>query len=311
MIFMFLFILSCVLPTSVVQGNHNLANNHINNNQNEDHFDCKQLRWVHIPKTGSSFCLTLQHLCCQTQFENLTQDITMEMLIDNELIEPNHRTFGVELAYGCARFHRGKETTCQVGGPHTPLQLSESSQNRQYVGFFRDPQRRVISSFLDSVHHEGMPPEDFIALQHQLNNISNSHQSSLKRLVAKAQLYASHPDVIGCQVKMLNGYECSSPLFKNQPFNHTAMEVAIKRLQEFYFIGLTEHFGKSVELFHVMMKRGTVPYPVELYAARTSRKDYTEILRRHLAVEDPYDSLLYMEAKNIFEARLKIYGLSS
>ena len=45
--------------------------------------DCKNLYWLHPAKTSSSFIIPLQHVCCPELFENITSDITVEMLEDS------------------------------------------------------------------------------------------------------------------------------------------------------------------------------------------------------------------------------------
>lgn len=271
-------------------------------------FDCKHHLWMHVPKTGSSFCMTLQHMCCREEFERLTDGITNDMLKDNDLRSPAERSFGIDFAYGCAIFRKGKHRTCQMGGPHTPLAVDVDASEVSLLAMFRDPKKRIISAFLDSMHHEGMPPEDFTALSEQIAALGDDN-NGFDRLIARAQLFASNQNNIGCQVKMLNGHECSSPLFKNQPFNNTALQYAVHRLQEFCFVGLTDSFDLSVRLFHAMANQSTTPNPVELYAARTSRVDKSEALQRHVVFDDPYDSVLYGEAKRLFQTRLAIYGV--
>ncbi len=45
--------------------------------------DCRNLYWLHPAKTSSSFIIPLQHVCCPELFENITSDITVEMLEDS------------------------------------------------------------------------------------------------------------------------------------------------------------------------------------------------------------------------------------
>ena len=55
---------------------HNISRKHSqsnssHSNHNDRHgqlFSCKTLSWIHVPKTSSTMCLTLQHLCCPGGF---------------------------------------------------------------------------------------------------------------------------------------------------------------------------------------------------------------------------------------------------
>lgn len=201
------------------------------------------------------------------------------------------------------------------------------------VGTFREPKSRIISSFLDGHHHEGMDERDYKVMwnRHRLSKEKNTTLEMLRF----AQEYANHPNMIGCQVKMLNGWACYSPtLFKihdwmlpavaspgnytlfinkavdyTQEFNQTAVDIAIRRLQQFRFVGIFDDFNKSVHLAHKMLSNDTSPGPVELYPQRTTNIETTTLLMEHMDVFDPYDTIIYQEAKKIFNQQTKFYNL--
>eukprot|EP01031_Cornospumella_fuschlensis_P029103 gene29103-35123_t len=108
---------------------------------------------------------------------------------------------------------------------------------------------------------------------------------------------------------MLLGKECSDPLFSYKPLNQSAISLAIERLRRFKFVGITDYFALSVELFHKMAEHNTKPNAIEFYVARATRDDEKALLLGNLSYHDPYDSVLYREALYIFKANLKRYHL--
>lgn len=168
--------------------------------------DCaKNVFWLHTPKTASTFCLTLQHLCCPYYFYTLTRDITLNMLQDQLLLEDKRQqNLTYVVGNGCFSLKRrdypknqihssrsadvrnlqqqGKAVvdtilydvkqdehvipapqrsmdaySCSVGslGNHLPLTNKVREKNMTMLMMLRDPKMRLISSFLDSIHHEG------------------------------------------------------------------------------------------------------------------------------------------------------------
>lgn len=66
-----------------------------------------------------------------------------------------------------------------------------------------------------------------------------------------------------CVCKMLNGHECmSSFLTRNDPFNQTALDFALKVLNRFYFVGIFEEYEKSLMILHQLVNDGHVAHQV-------------------------------------------------
>jgi hypothetical protein len=158
-------------------------------------------------------------------------------------------------------------------------------------------------------------------------------------MIKYAQEYANHPNMIGCTVKMLNGFECySSTLFpikdargginsndtaeisehnpripqydRSLPLNTTAIDIAIRRLRQFRFVGLFDQFNTSLHLLHrVMVGYKSKPSVVELFPQRTTSSDLATLISSHITVHDPYDSILYNEARKLFAQQLKECGM--
>jgi hypothetical protein len=268
----------------------------------------------------------------------------------------------------------------------------------------RHPVSRLLSSFLDSMHHEGLEehiwhtlihnftliqegkytydpmmisllssssptssvnfekdngtgngtygthgtPQSHIHQHHgrQLTNHNHSNGNSdlnfIEKQKLKLSLYQRLPQAYGCQVKMLNGWDCFANVLslETNEFNHTALEYAKQLLREkFIVVGIFEEYTLSMKL---MMKRlyphllSSAPpsdkeisnknmdtvtsypeslltlTPVESFPQRTtSNKALAKILERQLQAtfHDPYDEALYEEAKKLFQNQLKESGL--
>jgi hypothetical protein len=160
---------------------------------------------------------------------------------------------------------------------------------------------------MDSTHHEGMTKEDHAELMEKMGE--NAAHYELEDHLRRAQLYLSHKNMVGCYVKMLNGYEChSSFLTRDGPFNQTALNAAVTALHQFYFVGILEEYEQSLTLLHRMANVGTSVHPVELMKVRKQQnRNLTTYLYNHLNYTDPYDDYLYAEGKMIFRTLQNLY----
>lgn len=95
--------------------------------------------WVHTPKTGSSFCLTLQHVWCRDRWPGTASP---EAIYDRR---------------GCT--HVADFTCHEVGVGHGPVPAAwPDAAVRRAVIVVRDPFDRIVSSFSDGKHHVRFPP---------------------------------------------------------------------------------------------------------------------------------------------------------
>jgi hypothetical protein len=115
----------------------------------------RRLLWVHIPKTGSTFCLSLSHAQCPKQFERVLNAST-----------------SVHLHQGCARlqFWDDVDDACAVASVKDhgslPLPLPPVYTTGPYrfteaaapllVTVLREPLSRLISAFADGRHLVGL-----------------------------------------------------------------------------------------------------------------------------------------------------------
>ena len=135
------------------------------------------------------------------------------------------------------------------------------------IGMFRRPKDRLLSSFLDQWHHEGMPHNSWLVLKNSLTNLlfrnftqaveSGDRETQAQVRLAMAKEYILHDDMLGCYTKMLNGHRCVSDFLKrSEPFNFEALKFALERLRKFYFVGIFEEYNKSISALHILANNG-------------------------------------------------------
>ena len=158
--------------------------------------DCSLDHWLHIPKTGSTFCLAIQHVCCPVEFENLTAGITTA-----ELSSHGKKPFHYQSSY-CYRFIREgyPDLECHMTGrpEHIPLIKNGIVWSEQVLAIIREPKSRVISALLDAKHHEGMIPSVWNQLEKQMKEAVDKNETrAYLNLLKAANVYANHPDISG------------------------------------------------------------------------------------------------------------------
>lgn len=278
------------------------------------HINCLKTNWIHIPKTGSTFCLSLQHVCCPKKFENLTDGITtsaLQIAEDHKHDRFFRSTFHYYSHY-CYRFIRdGYEElgarNCPFTGmhDHKPLSHDPKTSTQQIMTMIRHPNTRIISAYTDAMHHEGISePMWERTRKTQIDDIAAQETDKYAQVLKSAMLYMNMTVMHGCQTKMLLGRECASS--HNLPSN--AIEMATARLRNFFFVGLTEQYERSLRLFHELANMSTVPTDVELFPQRVkSTHPYYKYISAHfdeIQYSDPIDSGLYEIAKQIFEEEI-------
>lgn len=153
------------------------------------------LLWLHVPKTGSTFCSTLHHLGC----DSFDQISSLNMSIWGSCALP------VDMPTECSPdINHWKRT---VFSGHRPFKMSMIRTEKVIaIGMFRHPRSRLLSAFLDGWHHEGMYVEVWMklklqlrALLHKLNLSTKSQNMSAIHSArsALAQKYFSHDNSIG------------------------------------------------------------------------------------------------------------------
>jgi hypothetical protein len=190
---------------------------------------CRHHYWVHPPKTNSMLCLTFQRVCCQELFSEVTKNFTMDKLHEKGLPRTNDQYFELDVARGCARLNNqltGKSTACDVGSNyHRPLPINFEFNWRKSFIILRDPRARIVSGYVDGLHHEGMnrtnfeklkarmyPPsaiekEEKEAGEHGAGEDEGLREGTVKlsNYLYASEVYANDTALLGCQTKLVLG----------------------------------------------------------------------------------------------------------
>lgn len=247
---------------------------------------CCDIKWVHFPKTGSTFCLTLQHICQSYKFETFLSSYE------------NISSIPISLTKGCVYFNPASTriATCYFH-QHRPIPPSTKSYTN-YVGLFREPNSRVVSAFLDHQHHEGMSVEIIDRHKKKYSNLTKVNVSEA------FEAYLALPGMKGCQVKMLIGYPCVADVNITQEM----MDKAFMIVNSMKFVGLTERYNESIIAFHHVAGNSSTPHAIELQSYRIRiMKRFDDIVSKAINVigyHDEYDTALYQEVSRVFERTL-------
>jgi hypothetical protein len=274
----------------------------------------------------------MQHVCCKENFEEVISTITKDQILVNAKLQPEERLFTIETMWGCAslRNQKTKQMTndyCPLKSTyHRPIPNKFDFNEGKPIIILRDPKSRIISSFLDNHHREGMTNSYFEELKTKMTaglepvtedeetedygNMGMS-KKAVKRMVLSAKVYSNDSAFLGCQGKMILGYQCSDSSFilPRSPLNQSFISEVKQRLSKFYFIGFFEEYEKSIRLFHAMNNVSTLPSDVELVKTRTTNNRRAKVLSKALSnyYDDPYDSEIYQEGQRLFSLMYEKY----
>uniref|UniRef100_A0A7S1EFJ6 Sulfotransferase domain-containing protein n=1 Tax=Hemiselmis andersenii TaxID=464988 RepID=A0A7S1EFJ6_HEMAN len=282
------------LPPSWAQGGasfHPRSSHHPVHHETTAHANnscrLRNIAWLHMPKTGTSFGRTLIHCACPASSHKLP-------VHDSQGREP----FSLISQWAHPPWNRRGERpreACEGGFDprhsllfHEPLPAEViQDPSSRVVALFRDPRHRLASSF----HYR--------KLAYGLNQTEWLERQGGMRT---AEEYAAFPGIAGCQTRMLAGYPCAS---ERHPVTSAMLELSLSRMQNLTFVGLTAHWGLTIRLFHAMF--GGECWEGSWTHLR--RGDYDPSLSSALRPEDdPHDWEVWKAAVKVFKRRLKEFG---
>ncbi|EGD79370.1 hypothetical protein PTSG_09780 [Salpingoeca rosetta] len=239
----------------------------------------RDMRWIHFPKTGTSFGTCLAHYTCPGLDPNA---------YPNRAESPN----GNYMQYFAETYMNS--STCdgvvnlRESHGHTPLREREIAAGG-IVGMFRDPRHRDYSGWLVHGRRGESPlhPE-------QLSDYVHLHRA--------------------CQMRMLLGFECNRVDSVSElavQISRQDVEYALALLDsKFAFVGLTEFWRESICLFHAMFGGDITPH--EMANVRPGASVRVRVRPRPSDIDtaaDAHDWELYQHAASIFVSRLRKYGI--
>jgi hypothetical protein len=266
-----------------------------------------QIAWLHIPKTGSSFGTTLAHTANSALPprahipSGMNKSDPEDMPATKIDLEQQHLVLDFFVhKYPVDEWFDGVFRNPDNPGDHIPILQGEEEVWRDFwVGFFRQPEERVSSAWHNFANGTG----DVLAFQ---RNVEGQQTSMLS-------LGESGRDKVDCethgggQVKFHQSCERARKLVPK-------VDIALQRLKEFQFIGLTEEWDFSICLFHVVFKSDCLSLefenirPTEYHETEVEKEKEIKLLKQN---PDPYDTILYRAAKSSFQEALSKYNINN
>lgn len=236
--------------------------------------------WLHVPKCGTSWCLTLIHWACPNVSD------TMDGRTDSDGVR--HKYGQTEYARLAVSRIRCKHDMKDILAGHPPYVKAKHSGRA--VMLFREPMDRAISTFY-------------------------YHRSGVKGDLRELKAFANNPLHSTIYVRMLNGIDID----RDVNITRGMISNAVAALNdEFAFVGIMERYNASVCLFHKMF--GGSPRAVEFqntHATVVRRTiDRSSILGKHheemvlfaeWGWEAQADMMLYQVAQRRFSRDLALF----
>ena len=203
----------------------------------ERHGSSRRLRWLHIPKTGSTFINVAVRFGCP---ELRRYNATFHMAQDFNAWHAQHQ----ESCPGLAPPWLG----------HVPLAPRDlESDGPLLVAMFRRPSQRLLSGF----YHVDGTSEVLRANTMIAPGMAPVQREAMRRVVGdNASRYARWPGIASCATKMLVGRACASDGVPSADDVVRAKWLVRERLA---FVGLREEWETSICTFHALFRpRATI-----------------------------------------------------
>ena len=245
-----------------------------------------KLRWLHFPKTGTSFISTLWSYTTTTPTHYIDLNINSHVcsMHDSKAFSMYDfalmRRYPWEM-YGARNVYEktlSSETPLGlVGGtqhmPLTPKIDREYMQSMQFQGlvkakklknygseisdhnmtvaaFFRQPEARIVSAWYDGRHANGLSPEQFQKLLRVAVQRTPKFNCQIggHNYTNPLECFARYPGIGGCMTRMLTGETCADGVFES--FGLENLPNAIAVLDKLGFVGIMEEWNESICQFH-------------------------------------------------------------
>lgn len=253
----------------------------------------RPIRWVHVPKTGTSFMNTVWHHACRLPPTASAADFAS--MYEQQFADR------YPPALHCAAMLDHTPAT------HKPVGDGEwAAHSGAFVTMLRQPAARLVSAFRHGRHCiQDCSPQ--VAQRPPCRSVRDSrrlYKCKALRRAASVQAYAAEPAARGCAARMLLGRACNEPLELHA--NETARAADRIASGGFGFVGLVEEWELSVCLFHRLL--GGRPKPLEFAAVRVNRAAGRHGLGGGLGLRgdiDPADEAVYAAGRARFRRQVR------
>mmetsp|Transcript_107100 Transcript_107100/g.190298 ORF Transcript_107100/g.190298 Transcript_107100/m.190298 type:complete len:358 (-) Transcript_107100:54-1127(-) len=259
----------------------------------------KQIRWLHVPKTGTTFGNTVWHYGCPS----LPDDVSLSNYSSNYERKMN-KDYPIS---DCSLL------LDHSPGTHKPIG-DEEWKDDTFVTLLRKPASRICSAYNYGKQCivDCNPENDKSCFQVRM--LDNAWYWLLRRgetctfMHASADLleYGSQIDTTSCTAKMVLGQSCNAP----ETLSDEQIQLALNRIQKFAFVGLQEEWKLSVCLFHRIFGGPSADQATKLIALETESLRETDSRASGNAncsdqrlldeLTDTADSQLYALAETMF-----------
>lgn len=270
-------------------------------------FVVKNIDWLHIPKTGTSFIYNMVAYKCDERISEAV-DPTKELnLIYNKVA---HNLLAPPCA-GKGLYHGHHPMLPGMNGFY-----KDEGSRFNVVTMMRDPISRTASGFVHGYHDcmkmmtkrgfKGPRPSTVCSW---LEN--NPTEEQLQKTHSMVKMYKKC--VKGCQTYMLNGHGCSYGHANRMTLEDKdrLTKNALKKVQDFAFVGLTDSWQQSLCVFQKHFPRPSgKPYNFELLKKNTRPtasvkcKFMIENILKEQNFTDKMDGLLFKQVEKHFHQNL-------
>ena len=225
----------------------------------------REFFWVHIPKCGSTFEVSLYLWACPAvaylATDAMDDDMHGQRASESSFLSGTCSFMKTFFTHNTLQQKVWCDARDARSKPHEPLRTKHLGRAMVLV---RDPRQRLVSAFKNHLHCFGL--QSRLELNAAVNT-SLSNDSSRKGQLRALELFATWPDVQGCQTKMLAGIDCCYPSkrLKDVDWGEQLREATARLLdtKKVPFFGITDLYAPSICLFHAM--HGAKLWDVELH----------------------------------------------
>lgn len=247
------------------------------------------VRWVHIPKAGSSFATTIWAYGCPALPLSLTSRLKLNK--NNNITEIK--------AIGQAQ--RKDKCPCLIGTVeytfhHGALPLEQVAKA---VCIFREPISRLVSAFHFNLHIHRMVASTHLRLRKEIDALlaTGNRTAALLR-------FARVPGVLHTQTRMVMNRQPMDHQDKVPSARLTAL--ACERVRKMRFVGLIECFAESVALFRRGFPAGYAADQTRYRVGSDPEQHALDLqLIRAQGLHDKQDETVYRVAATRFQADLR------
>jgi len=259
------------------------------------------IRWLHVPKAGSSFWYSFTAYACEPAY------VKDHPYLDGFIYFTSTGAYKRDPTGGRG-YTAGPGTICPralvpMESGHVPMGVKELGVT---VGMFRHPRSRMASHCRKTVAKRSLPDDTATNVE-----VKNEYMKCI-------EAHAKH-NHLGVMTRMVAGETCGGAIGCNSLSTLEALpeQVVVKALDRIakgalLFVGITEDWNDSIDLFHAMVMPKVPVFSVELQNMHpsTKRDASTDLMRQEnsfarMDLSTRYRNMLEHDPDHIIYARIR------